>query len=54
LARHLADQAGVPVPMMEEARATLSEAVADGYGEEDASAATHVIEKRIGRMISKK
>ncbi len=54
LARTFADQTQVPVPIMEEARATLAEAVADGHGEEDASAATRVIEKRIGRRISEK
>jgi 3-hydroxyisobutyrate dehydrogenase-like beta-hydroxyacid dehydrogenase len=54
MARAFADQAQVPVPIMEEARATLAEAIADGHGEEDASAATRVIEKRIGRSISGK
>ncbi|MCZ6842519.1 MAG: NAD(P)-dependent oxidoreductase [SAR324 cluster bacterium] len=52
MARAVAAQAGVPVPVMEEARQTLEEAVADGYGDEDASAVTHVIEKRMGRKIS--
>jgi 3-hydroxyisobutyrate dehydrogenase-like beta-hydroxyacid dehydrogenase len=54
MARELADAAGVPVPIMEEARATIREAAEDGHGEEDASAATHVIEKRIGRKILQK
>lgn len=34
------------------ARATLAEAMADGHGEDDASAVTHIIEKRMGRKIS--
>ncbi len=52
MAHALAEQAAVPVPVLEEARRTLAEAVADGYGEDDASAATHVIEKRMGHRIS--
>lgn len=52
MARAFADDNGVPVPLMEEARATLAEAMADGYGEDDASAVTHIIEKRMGRKIS--
>ena len=54
MTRELADSVGVPVPIMEEARATIREAVEDGHGDEDASAATRVIEKRIGRSISGK
>lgn len=52
MARAFADENQVPVPIMEEARATLAEAMADGYGEEDASVVTKVIEKRMGRRIS--
>lgn len=48
----LARAAGVPTPMLEEARRTYDEAVAAGWGGEDFSAVTHVVEKRIGRPLS--
>ena len=53
LARAMAERAGVPVPIMEEARKTFEEAEGDGHGAEDASAVSHVIEKRIGKSLSK-
>jgi 3-hydroxyisobutyrate dehydrogenase len=43
---------GVPMPIHDHARTLLEEALAAGYGEEDASAVTRVVEKRIGRKIS--
>ena len=42
---------GVPMPIHEQARALLDEAMADGFGEDDASSVTRVVEKRIGRKI---
>jgi 3-hydroxyisobutyrate dehydrogenase-like beta-hydroxyacid dehydrogenase len=54
LALDLARAAKVPTPMLEETKRTYGEAVAGGWGKEDFSAVTHVIEKRIGRRISKK
>jgi 3-hydroxyisobutyrate dehydrogenase len=44
--------AGVPTPLLEETRRTYDEAVAGGWGREDFSAVTHVIETRIGRKLS--
>jgi 3-hydroxyisobutyrate dehydrogenase-like beta-hydroxyacid dehydrogenase len=52
LALALARSVKVPVPMLEETQRTYGEAVAGGWGQEDFSAVTHVIEKRIGRRIS--
>ncbi len=54
LALDLARSAKVPTPMLEETQKTYGEAVAGGWGKEDFSAVTHVIEKRIGRRISEK
>ena len=54
LALDLARAAKVPTPMLEETKKTYGEAVAGGWGKDDFSAVTHVIEKRIGRRISKK
>jgi 3-hydroxyisobutyrate dehydrogenase-like beta-hydroxyacid dehydrogenase len=42
----------VPTPILEEARRTYEEAVTRGWGKEDFSAVTHVIEHRIGRKLS--
>jgi 3-hydroxyisobutyrate dehydrogenase-like beta-hydroxyacid dehydrogenase len=50
-----ADQARavkVPTPLLDETQRTYGEAVAEGWGKEDFSAVTHVIEKRIGRRVS--
>ena len=52
LALDLARSAKVPTPMLEETKRTYGEAVASGWGKEDFSAVTHVIEKRIGRRLS--
>jgi len=54
LALDLARAAKVPTPILEESTRTYDEAVADGWGKEDLSAVTHVIEKRIGRKVSQK
>ena len=51
LARDFFAGNGVPMPIHEQARALLEEALADGHGEDDASAVTRVVEKRIGRRI---
>jgi 3-hydroxyisobutyrate dehydrogenase len=52
LALALARAAGVTAPILEETQRTYGEAVAGGWGKEDFSAVTHVIEQRIGRTIS--
>jgi len=54
LALALARSAKVPTPILEETQRTFGEAVANGWGKEDFSAVTHVIEQRIGRRISHK
>jgi 3-hydroxyisobutyrate dehydrogenase-like beta-hydroxyacid dehydrogenase len=54
LALALARAANVPTPMLEETQRAYDEAVESGWGKEDFSAVTHVIEKRIGRKLSKK
>ena len=53
LALELAKSANVPTPILEETKRTFDEAIASGWGKEDFSAVTHVIEKRIGRKLSK-
>jgi 3-hydroxyisobutyrate dehydrogenase len=53
LALDQARAAKVPAPMLEETKRTYEETVAGGWGKEDFSAVTHVIEKRIGRKLSK-
>ena len=52
LALALARASKVPTPMLEETKRTYDEAVDGGWGKEDFSAVTHVIEKRIGRRLS--
>ncbi len=52
LALNLARASKVPTPMLEETKQTYDEAVDSGWGREDFSAVTHVIEKRIGRRLS--
>jgi 3-hydroxyisobutyrate dehydrogenase len=54
LALQFAEQVRVPTPMLKETKATFDEAVDAGWGKEDFSAVTHVIEKRIGRKLSGK
>jgi 3-hydroxyisobutyrate dehydrogenase len=53
LALELARSSKVPAPLLEETRRTYAEAVESGWGKEDFSAVTHVIEKRIGRKLSR-
>lgn len=53
LALDLAKAANVPTPILEETKRTYEEAVKNGWGKEDFSAVTHVIEKRIGRKLSR-
>jgi len=52
LALALAKSVHVPAPMLEETKRTYDEAVDSGWGREDFSAVTHVVEKRIGRRLS--
>jgi len=54
LALALARSAKVPTPMLEETKRTYDEAVQGGWGREDFSAVTHVIEQRIGRKLSER
>jgi 3-hydroxyisobutyrate dehydrogenase len=53
LALELARACKVPTPILEETRRTYAEAIENGWGKEDFSAVTHVIEKRIGRKLSR-
>jgi len=53
LALELAKAAKVPTPILEETKRTYEEAVKNGWGKEDFSAVTHVIEKRIGRKLAR-
>jgi len=53
LALNLARSTGVPTPLLEETKRTYDEAVDSGWGKEDFSAVTHVVEKRIGRRLSR-
>jgi 3-hydroxyisobutyrate dehydrogenase len=52
LALDQARAAKVPTPMLEETKRTYDAAVEGGWGREDFSGVTHVIEQRIGRKIS--
>jgi 3-hydroxyisobutyrate dehydrogenase-like beta-hydroxyacid dehydrogenase len=52
LALALAKSVQVPTPILEETKRTYDEAVDSGWGREDFSAVTHVVEKRIGRRLS--
>jgi 3-hydroxyisobutyrate dehydrogenase-like beta-hydroxyacid dehydrogenase len=52
LAADQARAAKVPTPLLDETQRTYGEAVAGGWGKEDFSAVTHVIEQRIGRRVS--
>jgi 3-hydroxyisobutyrate dehydrogenase-like beta-hydroxyacid dehydrogenase len=52
LALALARTVKVPVPILEETKRTYDEGVDGGWGAEDFSAVTHVVEKRIGRRLS--
>ncbi|MBI2203651.1 MAG: NAD(P)-dependent oxidoreductase [Candidatus Rokubacteria bacterium] len=52
LALDLARSANVPTPCLEETKRAYDAAVEGGWGREDFSAVTHVIEQRIGRKLS--
>jgi 3-hydroxyisobutyrate dehydrogenase-like beta-hydroxyacid dehydrogenase len=52
LALDQARAAGVPTPILEETKRTYDAAVEGGWGREDFSGVTHVVESRIGRKIS--
>ena len=52
LALDQARAANVPTPMLEETKRTYDAAVDGGWGREDFSGVTHVVEQRIGRKIS--
>ena len=54
LALDQARAANVPTPMLEETKRTYDAAVDGGWGREDFSGVTHVVEQRIGRKISQK
>jgi 3-hydroxyisobutyrate dehydrogenase-like beta-hydroxyacid dehydrogenase len=54
LALALAHAVRVPVPMLEETKRTYDEALDSGWGKEDFSAVTHVVERRINRRLSGK
>ncbi len=54
LALNLARALKVPTPMLEETQRAYEEAVRSGWGQEDFSAVTHVVEQRIGRRLSQK
>ncbi|MCZ6628336.1 MAG: NAD(P)-dependent oxidoreductase [SAR324 cluster bacterium] len=51
LALQLAEQAHVPVPIMEETRQTYQEGADNGWGQDDFSAVSRVIEKRMGKKL---
>jgi 3-hydroxyisobutyrate dehydrogenase len=53
LALNLARSTGVPTPLLDETKRSYDEAVDSGWGKEDFSAVTHVVEKRIGRRLSR-
>lgn len=46
--------AGVPTPLLDETLRTYDEALGAGWGAQDFSAVTHVIEQRIGRSIGRR
>jgi len=54
LALDQARAAKVPTPMLEETKRTYDAAVEAGWGREDFSGVTHVIEQRIGRTLSQR
>jgi 3-hydroxyisobutyrate dehydrogenase len=53
LALDLARRSMVPAPLLEETKRAYEEAVSSGWGREDFSAVTHVIEQRIGRKLGR-
>lgn len=53
LALEMARSVKVPAPLLEETKRTYDEAVDSGWGKEDFSAVSHVVEKRIGRRLAR-
>jgi 3-hydroxyisobutyrate dehydrogenase-like beta-hydroxyacid dehydrogenase len=53
LALDHARRVGTPTPLLEETRKSYEEAMEAGWGGEDFSAVTHVVERRIGRPLSR-
>jgi 3-hydroxyisobutyrate dehydrogenase-like beta-hydroxyacid dehydrogenase len=53
LALALARGSKVPAPLLEETQRTYEQAVRAGWGRQDFSAVTHVVEQRIGRPLSR-
>ncbi|NIP72239.1 MAG: NAD(P)-dependent oxidoreductase, partial [Gammaproteobacteria bacterium] len=53
LAEALFAGGSVPLPIHEHARSLLDAAMDAGYGEEDASAVSRIVEQRMGRPIRK-
>ena len=51
LALKLIEQADIPTPIMKEARATYEEGSRAGWEDEDFSAVSQVIERRIGKKL---
>ena len=51
LALKLIDQDELPTPIMNETRSTYDEAARAGWGNEDFSAVSRVLEKRLGRKL---
>ena len=51
LALKMIDKANIPTPIMKETRATYEEGLQAGWEDEDFSAVSHVIEKRIGKKL---
>jgi 3-hydroxyisobutyrate dehydrogenase-like beta-hydroxyacid dehydrogenase len=54
LALAMAQRSGTRLPLLEATRAAYAEAMAGGWGGEDFSAVTHVIEGRIGRPLRRR
>jgi len=54
LARRMAQDSGLNLPVLEETLRTFAEALDNGWGGEDFSGVTHVMEKRMGRKVSGK
>lgn len=51
LALKMIDKANIPTPIMKETKNTYEEALQAGWEEQDFSAVSHVIEKRIGKKL---
>jgi 3-hydroxyisobutyrate dehydrogenase-like beta-hydroxyacid dehydrogenase len=53
LATRMAGASLVHLPVLKETLATFTEAQASGWGAEDFSGVSHVVERRLGRKISR-